>query len=57
MPNSVTSLNWTPIFELSVLRCSSKYGYHKDIRFEETRLHAQNMIIILGSTINSIEVI
>ena len=29
VPNSDTSLHWTPIFECLVVRCGSKNGYQK----------------------------
>ena len=31
VPNSVTSLYWTPIFEWYVVRCASKNGYQKNM--------------------------
>ena len=55
VPNSITSLDHTPILELCVVRCGSMSGYHKDMWFEEKGLHAQNMIPIIGSIFNKIE--
>ena len=52
MPNLVTSLNWTHIFECDVVRCGSKNGIQKDKCLKEIELGAQNMIIILGSIVN-----
>jgi hypothetical protein len=54
VPNLVTYLNQTPIFEWCVARVGSKNGCPKDMSFEEIRLHAQNMMTILGSTMNII---
>ena len=54
LPNLVTYLNQTPIFEWCVARIGSKNGYPKDMSLEEIRLHAENMMTILGSTINII---
>ena len=31
MPNSVTYLNWTPIFEWCVVRCGSNNGHQTNI--------------------------
>ena len=53
VPNSITYLNQTPIFEWYVVRCGTKNGYQKDV-FERVRLGAQNLITILGSQINII---
>ena len=41
MPNSVTHLIWTPIFEWYVARCGSKNGYKKDMCLKEIALRAQ----------------
>ena len=54
MPNLVTALNWTPIFEWYVIRCGFKNGYQKDMYLIEIGLRAQNMIPILGSIVNII---
>ena len=54
VPNSVTYLNWTPILEWYVVRCGSKSRNQKDLCLEEIRLHAQNMITILGSIVYKI---
>jgi hypothetical protein len=35
MPNLVVYFNWTPIFELYVIRCDSKYIYQKDMCSKE----------------------
>ena len=45
----ITHFTWTPIFEWCVVRCDSKSIYQKDICLQEIGLHAQNMIIVLGS--------
>ena len=42
-PNSVTSLNRTPTFELYMVRCGLNNGYKKDMSLKEIGLHAQNM--------------
>jgi hypothetical protein len=54
VPKLVTYLNQTPIFEWCVVRFGSKNGYPKDMSFEEIRLHVENMMTILGSTMNII---
>ena len=51
MPNSVISVNLTPIFEWYVVRCGSKNGYQEDMCLEEIGLRAQ--IIITISKFNS----
>ena len=49
MPNSITYLHQTPIFEWYVARCGPKNGYQKDIMcLKEIGLRAQNMLTILG---------
>ena len=40
------------MFEWYVVWCNCKDGYQKDVGFEEIGLHVQNVITILGSTIN-----
>ena len=53
---SNTTIILTPIFEQYVIRCESKNWHQKDMCLEETGLHAQNMlIIILSSVVNMIE--
>ena len=54
VPNSNTTLTWTPIFESYVVRCGSKNGHQKDMSLKEIGLHAQNMLTILGSKVNMI---
>ena len=46
MPNSVSYLNWTPIFEWYVVRWCSKNLYPKDMCLKRLESHAQNMITI-----------
>ena len=41
MPNSITSLNRTPIFEWYVVRCEFKNGYQKDMSLGVIGLHAK----------------
>ena len=48
VPNLVTNLNPTPIFEWYVDSYGSKNGCQKDKCFGEIELHAQNMVTILG---------
>ena len=56
MPNSVTSLNQTPIFEWYVVRRGSNVEYQKGIIcLEEIGLCVHNMIIILDSIVTIIE--
>jgi hypothetical protein len=51
-PTLVTYLNRTPIFEWCAVRCGSKNGHQKDIMFlNETGVHAQKLLTILGSTL------
>ena len=47
MPNLVTSLKWTPIFEWYVIWCGFKNRYQKDMCLKEVGLCIQNVIIIL----------
>ena len=55
MPNSVTYLNRTPIFEWYVDWCGSRNRCQKDNMYlQEIGLHAQKMITILSSTVNTI---
>ena len=54
VPNLVTYLYQTPIFEWYVVRCGSKNRYQNDLCLKEIGLHAQNMVTILGSTVNII---
>ena len=49
VPNSVTCLNWTPIFEWRVVMSGSKNGSRKHLCLIEIGPHAQVMITILGS--------
>ena len=50
--HSVTKLNRTHMFERYVVWCNSKDGYQKDVDFEEIGLRVQNVITILGLTID-----
>ena len=52
MPNLVTYLNWTPIFEWYAVGCCSKSIFNKDASLKEIGLDIQNNINNLGSTIN-----
>jgi hypothetical protein len=52
VPKSVTCLNQAPIFELDTVWCGSKNGYQKDLCLQEIGVHAQNMIVNLGSIAN-----
>jgi hypothetical protein len=56
-PDSITQLKQTPIFdEWSVLTCGSKNDHQRGIVcLKEIALCAQNMLPILGSTVNVIE--
>jgi len=54
MPESNIEIIWIPIFEWHVVRCESKNSHQKNMCLKEIRLHAQNMLIILGSIINMI---
>lgn len=47
MPNSVGYLNWTPIFDWDVIKCSSKNKCKKNMYLEEVGVRAQNMVTIL----------
>jgi hypothetical protein len=49
MPNLVTHLDQTPIFECYVVWRGSKNGYQTDMFSKEARLRAQYMITILSS--------
>ena len=53
MPKSNTTIIWTPISQCHVVRSEPKNYQQKDV-FKEIDLHAQNMLTILGSTINII---
>ena len=55
MPNSVTYLNRTHVFEYYMVRRDSKNGYQKDMYSKEIGLHAQNMITIISSIVNLTE--
>ena len=54
MPNSVTYLNGTPIFEWWVVRCEYKNNYQKHMCLKEVGLCAQILLAILGSIVNII---
>ena len=55
LPESVTYLNRTSIFEWYVVWCGSKNRYHKDMFLRSIALHAQNMVPILSSIVNITE--
>ena len=54
VPNLITYLTCTPIFEWYVVWCGYKNEYQKDMCLKEIGLYAQNMITILSLTINMI---
>ena len=54
VPNLVTYLNQTPIFEWYVVWCGSENEYQKHMSLKEIGLRAQNMINILNSIIVNI---
>jgi hypothetical protein len=56
MPNLVTYLNPILIIEWDVVWCGSKNGYQKDMSWKEIGLRAKNVIILLSSVVNTIEV-
>lgn len=56
MPNLVTNLNWTPMFEGYVARWVSENGYQNDKCSQEIGLCAPNMISILSSIVDIIGV-
>ena len=51
VPNSVTFLNWTPIFECYVVRVGFKNGYKEDTCFFKKGLCTQNNISTILSSI------
>lgn len=55
-PDSVIYINWTPIFELCMVRCASKNGCQKDMSKNEIGWHSQNSFTILGSILSMIGV-
>ena len=54
MPNSITSLDQTPMFESYVNKCDSNNGYQNGVCLREIGPHAQNMLSIIGSIFNII---
>ena len=52
MLNGVAYLNWTPSFKCGVVKCGSKNGHQKYMCPKAIALYAQNMSIVLDSTIN-----
>ena len=54
VPNLITYLTCTPIFEWYLVWCGYKNEYKKDMCLKEIGLHAQNMITIVSLTINMI---
>ena len=52
-PDSVTSLNGTPMFQWFVIRCGSKNRHQKDMWGKEIGLRAQNALLEFYSS-NSI---
>ena len=57
VPNLNIAIIWIPVFEwyVDLRSISKKNGHQKDICLEEIGLHAQNMLSILGSIVNTIE--
>lgn len=52
VPNPNTTIIWTPTFEWYVTsKSGSKNGHKKDTCSNEIGLHAQNMVIIISSTV------
>jgi hypothetical protein len=57
MPKPNTTIIWTTTYLSGVWvkrRCGSKNLHPKDMCFKEIRLHAQNMLTIMGSIVNMI---
>ena len=54
VPNLVTYLNQTPIFEWYVVRCISINRYENDMCVKDSGLCAQNLRTFLGSIVNRI---
>ena len=54
VPNLVTYLYQTPIFEWCLVRCRSQYWHMKDACLKEIGLRAHVILIILGSIVNII---
>ena len=50
--SSNISKMWTHMFEWCVVRCGSKNGQWKNMWINKSRLHAQNVLSILGSMVN-----
>ena len=54
VPNLVTYLDKTPIFDWCVIRCGSKNGHQKKKCLKEIGLHAQYLLTILGPIVSII---
>ena len=54
MPNSVTKINWTPVFEWYVLKCGSKKWIRRLHVFKRDWTTHSNMITILGGVVATI---
>ena len=52
--NLLTYLNWTPSIEWCVVKCGFKNRHHNNMYPKVIGLHAQNMLINIGSIINII---
>jgi hypothetical protein len=52
MPNLITYLNYTPIFEWYIVKCGSNNGYRTNMCWIIIWIHANKLIPILSSTIN-----
>ena len=55
MPDLITHLNRTPIFEWHVVWCIYQMGYQKDMPLIEIGLRDQHMISIIGSIVNMVD--
>ena len=55
MPNLVTYLNWTLIFEWFVVSFAWKNAHQKDMCLKEIGLYPSNMLTILVSIVNFID--
>lgn len=54
VPNSNLEIIWTHIFERYVVMYRSHDGHQNDMCFKEISLHAQNMLTILHSIVNTV---
>ena len=56
MPKLDTTIIWTLIFTWYVIKFRSRNWHQKDMCLEEFKLHAQNILEVLGSLLNTIGV-